>query len=54
MASVTDIRNTAQIKRFTNIMDSMGIWEDLREHGIQNGDFVVVAGIELMYDEDCY
>ena len=54
MASVTDIRNTAQIKRFTNIMDSMGIWEDLREHGIQNGDFVVAAGIELMYDEDCY
>ncbi len=54
MASVTDIRNTAQIKRFTNIMDSMGIWEDLRGHGIQNGDFVVVAGIELMYDEDCY
>ena len=54
MASVTDIRNMHQIKRFTNIMDSMGIYDKLREQGIENGDTIIVAGIELVYDEDYY
>jgi GTP-binding protein len=54
LASVTDIRNTQQIKRFTNILDSMGIYNALREYGIQNGDTIIVAGIELMYDEEYY
>ena len=54
LASVTDIRNTQQIKRFTNILDSMGIYDALREYGIQNGDTIIVAGIELMYDEEYY
>ena len=43
-----------QIKRFTNILDSMGIYDALRECGIQNGDTIIVAGIELMYDEEYY
>ena len=50
----TDIRNMHQIKRFTNIMDSMGIYDKLREQGIENGDTIIVAGIELVYDEDYY
>ena len=54
MASVTDIKNMHQIKRFTNIMDSMGIYEKLREHGIKNNDTIIAEGIELMYDEDYY
>ena len=54
LASVTDIRNTQQIKRFTNILDSMGIFEELRKSGVQNGDTIIVAGIELVYDEDYY
>ena len=54
LASVTDIRNTQQIKRFTNILDSMGVYNSLREYGIQNGDTIIVAGIELMYDEEYY
>ena len=54
LASVTDIKNTGQIKRYTNILDSMGIFDDLRGLGIQNGDTIVVAGIELTYDEDYY
>ena len=54
LASVTDIRNTQQIKRFTNILDSMGVYDKLRECGVQNGDTIIVAGIELMYDEDYY
>lgn len=54
LASVTDIRNTQQIKRFTNILDSMGVYDKLREYGINNGDTIIVAGIELVYDEDYY
>jgi len=54
LASVTDIRNTQQIKRFTNILDSMGVYDTLREYGIQNGDTIIVAGIELVYDEEYY
>jgi len=54
LASVTDIRNTQQIKRFTNILDSMGVYDKLREDGIKNGDTIIVAGIELVYDEDYY
>ena len=54
LASVTDIKNIHQIKRYTNIMDSMGIYDALRELGIQNGDTIVVAGIELTYDNDYY
>ncbi|MBQ8634943.1 GTPase ObgE [bacterium] len=54
LASVTDIRNTQQIKRFTNILDSMGVYDKLRESGINNGDTIIVAGIELVYDEDYY
>ncbi len=54
LASVTDIRNTQQIKRFTNILDSMGVYDKLREDGVKNGDTIIVAGIELVYDEDYY
>ena len=54
LASVTDIRNTQQIKRFANIMDSMGVYEGLRECGIKDGDTIVVCGIEFTYDENCY
>ena len=54
LASVTDIRNTQQIKRFTNILDSMGVYDKLREVGINNGDTIIVAGIELIFDEDYY
>lgn len=54
LASVTDIRNTQQIKRFTNILDSMGVYDALREYNVQNGDTIIVAGIELVYDEEYY
>ena len=54
LASVTDIKNTAQIKRYTNIMDSMGIFDALRELGVQNGDTIIAAGIELVYDNDYF
>ena len=54
IASVTDIKNLHQIKRLTNIMDSMGIYEKLREYGVKNKDTILAEGIELMFDEDYY
>jgi len=54
LASVTDIRNTSQMKRFTNILDSMGVYEALRECGVKDNDTIIVAGIELNYNEDYY
>jgi len=54
LASVTDIKNTAQMKRFTNILDSMGVYNTLRELGIKNNDTIIVSGIEFIYDEDYY
>ena len=54
LASVTDIRNTEQMKRLANIIDSMGIYDGLRECGIKNGDTIIVSGIEFTYDENCY
>ena len=54
LASVTDIKNTAQIKRFTNILDSMGVYSALREAGVQNEDTIIISGIELIFDDDYY
>ena len=54
LASVTDIRNTSQMKRFTNILDSMGVYEALRQCGVKNDDTIIVAGIELNYNDDYY
>ncbi len=54
LASVTDIKNTSQMKRFTNILDAMGVYENLRAQGVQNNDTIIVAGIELAYNDDYY
>ena len=54
LASVTDIRNTQQMKRFANIMDSMGVYEKLRECGIKDNDTMIVSGIEFTYDSNCH
>ncbi len=54
LASVTDIKNMSQMKRFTNILDSMGVYDGLRECGINNGDTIIAAGIEFTFDENYY
>jgi len=54
LASVTDIRNTQQLKRFCNILDSMGVYDKLRQDGIKNQDTIIAGGIELVFDEDYY
>lgn len=52
ISQVTDQRNTEQIIRFQNIMVSMGIMDELKRLGIQNGDTVVVGKLELEYWDD--
>ncbi len=54
LASVTDIKNIHQIKRFTNILDSMGVYEELRKCGIKQEDTIIAEGIEFIYDENYY
>ena len=52
ISQVTDQRNTEQIIRFQNIMIGMGIIDELKRLGIQNGDTVVVGKLELEYWDD--
>lgn len=54
LASVTDVRNTAQVRRLANILDSMGVYEKLRELGIVNDDTIIVSGIELIFNDEYY
>ena len=54
LASVTDVRNGAQMKRFENILDSMGVFEALRNKGIKDNDTIVVSGIEITFLEDYF
>lgn len=52
ISQVTDPRSTEQIIRFQNIMISMGIMEELKHLGIQNGDTIIVGKLELEYWDD--
>ncbi len=51
LASVTDERNLQQMRRFSNILDSMGVWEKLKETGAQQEDTIIAGGIETIYVE---
>ena len=52
ISQVTDPRSTEQIIRFQNIMISMGIMDELKRIGIQNGDTIIVGKLELEYWDD--
>lgn len=52
ISQVTDPRSTEQIIRFQNIMISMGIMDELKHIGIQNGDTIIVGKLELEYWDD--
>lgn len=54
LVNVTDIKNIQQMRRLSNIMDSMGIWAELKSMGIQNEDTVVVEGVEMIYTDEYY
>lgn len=54
LVSVTDIKNVQQLRRLSNIMDSMGIWAGLSKMEIEDGDTVIVEGIEMIYTKDYF
>ena len=35
-------------------MDSMGVWTQLRNMGIQNDDIVIVEGVEMYYTDNYF
>ena len=49
LVSVVDIKNIRQIRRLTNILDSMGVFSDLRKIGLEDGDTIYVASLEMTY-----
>ena len=52
LAKVTDSRNTEQVIRLQNILKSMGVFEELKNYGLKNGDVVILGGLELAYYDD--
>ena len=52
ISQVINTRNTEQVIRLQNTMRAMGIIDELKRIGIQNGDSVVVGKIELEYWDD--
>lgn len=52
ISQVTNQKNTEQIIRLQNTMKAMGIIDELKRLGIQNGDSVIVGKLELEYWDD--
>jgi len=52
LAAVTDARNTEQILRLQNILTNMGVFEELKKHGVKDGDTIVIGHLEMEYWED--
>lgn len=52
ISQVTDSRSTEQVIRFQNIMIGMGIMNELKRQGVQNGDTIIVGKLELEYWDD--
>jgi len=49
LAGVTDIRNTQQMKRLANILDSMGVYQELKKLGLKEYDTIMISHIETTY-----
>ena len=52
ISQIINTRVTEQVIRLQNTMRAMGIMEELKNIGIQNGDTVVIGRLELEYWED--
>ena len=49
LAGVTDIRNTQQMRRLADILDSMGVYQELKKLGLKENDTILVSHIETSY-----
>lgn len=52
LAGVTDTRNIQQMRRLANILDSMGVYQELKKMGLKENDTVMVSHIETSYIGD--
>ncbi len=52
ISQVTDQRSTEQVVRLQNIMIGMGIMDEIKRLGVQNGDTIIVGKLELEYWDD--
>ncbi len=49
LVSVTDIKNLRQVRRLANILDSMGVFTELKKIGLIEGDTLNISGLEMIY-----
>lgn len=54
LAGVTDIRNSGQMFRLKNILDSMGVYDKLKKMGINDRDIIIAGHIEFEYLSEYY
>ena len=54
LVNVTDVKNVHQVRRLSNIMDSMGIWTQLKSMGVQEEDTIIVEGVEMIYTDNYF
>lgn len=52
LVGVTDMRNSIAVHRLMNILKAMGVFATLSEAGAQEGDTVVMAGLEFDFMPD--
>ncbi len=52
ISQVTDSRSSEQVIRLQNIMTGMGIMDEIKRMGVQNGDTIIVGKLELEYWDD--
>ena len=52
ISQVTNPKSTEQVIRLQNTMKAMGIMQELKHLGVQNGDTVIVGKLELEYWDD--
>lgn len=50
LVKMTNFNTLDNIRRFSNQLKAMGLYEELEKHGIQNGDYVQIYDYELEYE----
>jgi GTP-binding protein len=52
LVNVTDLTNMEAVYRLQNILKAMGVFDELKEVGAQEGDLVIIGNFEFDYIED--
>lgn len=52
LAGVTDERNAEQVIRLQNILKAMGVFDELSQKGIKDGDTIIIGHLEFAFYSD--